>query len=109
MVAFPEELQKVFIGDLRRIEIDPQSLGMAAEIMVRGMFFLATRIAHASANDAVETPEPGIWSPESPKGEDGALQYFRAACINGWSGRRRLLISSVENGGHGGHRGSFHL
>ena len=47
---------------------------MVAHIAVGGVWGGAACVADTGAADAGETPEPGVWAPESAHGEGGRFE-----------------------------------
>ena len=74
MVAAPEDVQQLLVGDDRRVEIDLDGLGVVAEAVVSGVVLGAARVAYPGADDAVDSPELGIRTPESAQAEAGGLR-----------------------------------
>jgi hypothetical protein len=64
-MAFPENIQKLPVGDSGRVVIYLESLGMISKAVVGGISLCAARVANARANNSIDSPEPGIRSPES--------------------------------------------
>lgn len=73
MMAAPEDVQQVLVGDDRRVKIDLDGLGVVAEVAVGGVGLRAARVPYPGADDAVDNPELGIRSPESAQAEGGGL------------------------------------
>jgi hypothetical protein len=65
MVAAPEDLQQFLVRDDRRVEIDLDGLGVVAEVAVGGVLPRAAGVPYPGADDAVDSPELGIRTPES--------------------------------------------
>jgi hypothetical protein len=65
MVTIPENIQKLFVGDLLWVIIDLDSLGMVSQATISGVLFGATSITDTSPDYPINAPEPGVWSPES--------------------------------------------
>jgi hypothetical protein len=83
MVAAPKDVQQLLVGDDGRVIIDFNGLSVIAEAVVGGIFLAATRISYPGADDAVDGPELGIRTPESPQGESGGLSVGRNRGIHG--------------------------
>ena len=73
MVAAPEDVQQLLVGDDRRVKIDLDGLGVVTEVAVGGVGLRAARVPYPGADDAVDSPELGIRSPESAQAEGGGL------------------------------------
>lgn len=74
IVAVPEQLEERVVLDDRRIERELDRLGMVADVLVRRRSCRAAGIADLRAKDSIETPEPGVGSPESPEREGEVSQ-----------------------------------
>ncbi|MEL6343331.1 MAG: hypothetical protein AAFV53_09345 [Myxococcota bacterium] len=72
-VAVEVVVQQIFIRDLFWIEDDADGFGVAADVMVGGLRLWRAGVADAGLEDTMETPEPGIGSPESTHGEGRVL------------------------------------
>ena len=79
-MAFPENIQELPVGYSGRVVIYLESLGMIAKAIVGGIFLGAARISNARANNSIDSPEPGIRSPES------AQSKSRRCCLCGYGG-----------------------
>ena len=64
-MTVPEYIQKVMIRYHRRVVFDFNRFTVITETVIRGIFFVTARIADARADDTLETPEPGVGTPES--------------------------------------------
>lgn len=96
MVAAPEDVQQLLVGDDRRVKIDLDGLGVVAEVVVGGVVLGAARVAYPGADDAVDSPELGIRTPESAQAEAGGLGAGRNCGIQG----RDLNIRGAPGGWH---------
>jgi hypothetical protein len=65
IVALPEHVQQLPIGYSLRVVIDLDRLGMVSQVMIGRIFLCSSGIPYACADDAWQTPELGIRSPES--------------------------------------------
>ncbi len=65
MVTIPENIQKLFVGDLLWVVVDLDSLCMVSQTFISGVLLGATSIADTSLDYPVNAPEPGVWPPES--------------------------------------------
>ena len=73
MVAAPEDVQQLLVGDDRRVKIDLDGLGVVAEVVVGGVGLRAACVPYPGADDAVDGPELGIRTPESAQAEGSGL------------------------------------
>jgi hypothetical protein len=110
LMAGPEDVEQLLIGDDVRIEIDLDRLAVVAQAVVGGVFPDAAGIAYARADDTLETPELGVGSPESAQAEGGGLDVLRSIAVERWA----WLRCHTGNGEHaripfasrqGGHQG----
>ena len=109
VVAAAEHLEQLRVGDPARIEIDLDGLGMVSEAAVGGVLAGATAVADPCADDARQTPEPGVRTPESTQGEGGGLDHRRCVDIHGWNATARAGIPDLagqRNQGGSGHQPS---
>ena len=77
-MAIPVDVQQFLVGDLGRVVVNLDRLGVTPQAVVGGVLFVATGIADAGADDTGYTPEPGVGAPESTQGK---------GCCLGLSGR----------------------
>ena len=115
IVALPEHVQERFIRYQNRVIIDLDRLGMLPQVMIRGIRCGPARITHTSSNDSLETPEPGVRTPESAQGKRRRICFIRRCGVYGWNrasgtgtGLRRLqgcfpfyffrIAACIENG-----------
>ena len=83
-MAFPENIQKLPVGYSGRVVVYLESLGMIAKAVVGGIFLCAARVSNARANNSIDSPEPGIRSPESPHAKGGGfVSLFGGARVEG--------------------------
>ena len=68
-MALPEDRQQLIETDEVRIIDDPHRLAMVAQGVVFRVLSMTAGIADGSGMDSLETPEPGVGSPESPQSE----------------------------------------
>lgn len=94
MVAAPEDVQQFLVGDDCRVKIDLDGLGVVAEVVIGGVGLRSARVPYPGADDAVDSPELGIRTPESAQAEGSGLRVGGNCGIQG----RDLNI----RGGHGG-------
>ncbi len=73
-VGFPENLQKSSVRNDPRIEIDLDRFRMVAEIMICRVRASSPRVTDARSDNSIETPEPGVGTPESAECERCGLQ-----------------------------------
>ena len=84
MVAAPEDVQQLLVGDDSRVEIDLDGLGVVAEVVVGGVVpSAACIIPYPGADNPVNSPELGIWTPESPQSEGSRLHVSGNRGIQG--------------------------
>jgi len=74
MVAAPEDVQQFLVGDDSRVKIDLDGLGVVAEVVVGGVVLSAARVPYPGADDALDSPELGIRTPESAEAEGSGLR-----------------------------------
>jgi hypothetical protein len=82
-MAFPENIQKLPVGYSIRIVIYLESLGMITKAVIGGVFLCAPAVSNARANNSIDSPEPGIRSPESAQSESSRCCLCRRGGING--------------------------
>ena len=82
-MAFPENIQELPVGYSIRVVIYLESLGMIAKAVVGGIFLCAARVANARANNSIDSPEPGIRSPESAQSKGRRFYLCGYGGING--------------------------
>ena len=63
------------------IVIDADRFGMIADIAISGVWRLTACVSNTGADNAFETPEPGVWSPESPKSEGGGFCFSLSGSV----------------------------
>ena len=83
MVAAPEDVQQLLVGDDSRVEIDLDGLGVVAEVVVGGVALRAACVPYPGADDAVDSPELGIRTPESAQAEGSGLRVGGNCGIQG--------------------------
>ena len=76
VMAFPEDIEQFPVGDHGRIEVHLDRLDVVPEIVVFGVLRRPSRVADTGAENAGETPEPGVRTPESAQGEGRRLRRF---------------------------------
>lgn len=90
VVAGPKALQQLLVGDLGGVIVDLDALRVVADAVVGRIGRAAARIADAGADDAGETPEPGVGAPESTEGKGRGLGPLGSGAVDGGNcGRRR--------------------
>jgi hypothetical protein len=75
----PDLPQELLVGQLRRIEVDLEHLGVVGEVLIRRVGGAPAGIADARANDRRVTPELGVGPPESTEAEHRGLGRRRRA------------------------------
>lgn len=90
-MAFPEDFEKFPVRNFCRVIFDPDSLGMVSDIIVGGVRGGPPGISHPGAHYAVQKPEPGIRSPESPQGKGRRFQAAGYIPVEGGNLRRERL------------------
>jgi hypothetical protein len=65
-VVVPKDRQQFLIGDLFGVKNNLDRLRMIAQIRISGRIGRTSGIANLGADNAWNTPEPGVWPPESP-------------------------------------------
>lgn len=101
MVAAPEDVQQLLVGDDSRVKINLDGLGVVAEVVVGGVAPGAACVSYPGADDAVDSPELGIRSPESAQAEGSGLRLGGNCGIQ----RGDLNFRGVHDGLHD--RGPF--
>lgn len=71
VVTGPEHREQVLVAHGVGVVVDLDRLGVAARPMVGRVGSRAPGIPDARADDAIQTPEPGVGAPESTEGEGG--------------------------------------
>jgi hypothetical protein len=87
-MAFPENIQKLAVGYSDRVVIYLESFGMIAKAVVGGIFLCAARVANARADNSIDSPEPGIRTPESAQSK---IRGFYPPWNGGINGRQFIL------------------
>lgn len=77
IVGRPEDREEILEADDLGVIVDLGGLGVIAEIVVSWIARAAASIANTSPDDTGETPELGVGTPESSKGEGHRLDMFR--------------------------------
>ena len=80
-MAVPEYGQEFLICDLRWIVVNLDRLRMTVEVVVCGVIDASTSVTDAGADYSVNTPEPGVRSPESAQGEGSGFSCHRRGGI----------------------------
>ena len=91
LVAAPEDVQQFLVGDDRRVEIDLDGLGVVAEVVVGGVWPRAAGVPYPGADDALDSPELGIRTPESAQAEGRGLR------VGGHAASRGGILTSGES------------
>ncbi len=81
IMACPEDIEQLPVGDHGRIEIHLDRLDVISEVVVRGVLRRPSRVPDTGAENAGETPEPGVRTPESAQGERRRLRRSRKGHI----------------------------
>jgi len=68
-MAIPKYFQQFFVGDLSRVIVNLNRLGVVTQAVISGVLCSPARIANTSANYTRDTPEPGVRAPESAQGK----------------------------------------
>src|ERR1700693_2373960 len=75
VVVFPEDVQELLVGDLRRVVLDLHGLGVArssrTDTLVRRVLRAPPRIADGGFEDALDLPERRLHAPETTRRETG--------------------------------------
>ena len=82
VVAAPEHGQELAVGDTSRVVVNLDCLGVVTEVLISWVPGGAAGVSHAGADYAIETPEPGVRTPESAKGKGGCLYPGRSVPLN---------------------------
>lgn len=84
VMAVPDIGQQLLITQLRRVVPDLKCLSVVLEVTVCGAGGVATAIADDRPVDTFDTPEPGVWTPESTKRKSGNLEILRQLAVDRW-------------------------
>jgi hypothetical protein len=57
---------------------------MVAEFIVRGIYGGTPGVADDSADNPLNTPEPGVRTPESAQGKGGRFRHGWPVSVDGW-------------------------
>ncbi len=82
IMACPEDIEQFPVGDHGRVEVHLDRLDVVPEIVIRGVLRRSPRVPDAGAENAGETPEPGVRTPESAQGEGRRLRHSGQGCID---------------------------
>ena len=82
VMARPEDVEQIPVGDHGRIEVHLDRLDVVPEVVIRGVLRRPSRVPDAGAEDAGETPEPGVRTPESAQAEGRCLRHSGQGCID---------------------------
>lgn len=74
-MPLPEALQEILVGDLFGVEVDLRALGMVSNFVIAGIGCAATGVPDPCCADSLQTPEPGVRTPESPQRKGSSLQF----------------------------------
>src|SRR5512143_2723654 len=74
IMACPEDIEQFPVGDHGRVKLHLDRLDVVPEVVVRGILRRPSRIPDTGAENARETPEPGVRAPESAQGEGRRLR-----------------------------------
>lgn len=96
VVAGPEDLEQLFVGDLLGVEVDLEGFAVIAHAAVAWVFLASAGVADTGADDAFETPKLGVRAPESAEGEGRDFER---------NGARGDCVLGAGLGGHSGVRG----
>ena len=88
-MAVPEDIEQIGVADLCRVILHLQGLCSVADAAIGGVFYCTAGVPRTSADDAVEKPEPGIRTPESPHGKGGSTKAYRYGFVHGRTRIRR--------------------
>ena len=94
VVRLPDQVDDRLAGNLRRIKLDLERLGVILEIVIGRKFLPAAGVTDSRAVDAFDDPKLGVGSPKSPEGKGRNLQVFRDRQINRWNGDRNVRVWS---------------
>ena len=87
-MAVPENVQQFAVRYTGGVVRYPYCLGMVAKLIVRRVYLGASGITDYGADNSLNTPEPGVRTPESAQGKGGRFRNGRALNIYG----RNLLF-----------------
>jgi hypothetical protein len=82
VMACPEDIEQFPVGDHGRIEVHLDRLDVVPEVVIRRVLRRPSRVADAGAENAWETPEPGVRTPESAQGESRRLRHSRQGSVD---------------------------
>ena len=98
-VAREEDGEQVAVGDRQRGVVDFDRLRVVAEPVVGRRGGRAPAVADPRADDAVQTPEPGVGSPESTEGEGRGREIGRLCGVERRArGRLRRGVREQRHG-----------
>ena len=95
-MAFPENIQQLVISEAPGIIIHLHRLCMVTNVAVVRRIYPAPGISHTRSNHALDYPEPGFDSPESPQTEGCSFKVGWHRRINGWNRRRSGFICKAH-------------
>ena len=87
VMTFPEDGQKLRIGDALRIIVDLHGLGVIANVAIIGAGGGAAGVAYTGADDAIDQPELGFNTPESAQAEGSGFECIGGRPVDGRYGR----------------------
>lgn len=86
VVAVPEDVEQLLVGNLSRIKIELEGLGMVAETVIGWVQLFAAGVTDPGADHAFDTPKLGVWSPESTQGKGGRFEVRGCSSVDGRNG-----------------------
>ncbi len=84
VMAFPEDIEQILVGDYGRIKIYLHRFGVIPDSSVCRILCRTSRVPHAGPHDPGKTPEPGVGTPESTHSEGRRPRAFRSRNVDRW-------------------------
>ena len=80
-MAVPENDQEFLVCDLSWIVVNLDRLRMAVQIVIGRVTGATASVSDTGADYSIDTPEPGVRSPESAQGEGSSFSPHRRGGI----------------------------
>jgi len=84
-VGREKNLQKLIVADHVRVVIHLDRFDVVADPLIGRIARCAPRVSDPRPDNPFQTPEPGVATPESAKGESGGLKFLAEsgrACVH---------------------------
>ena len=82
-----EKGEQLFIADDVGIVVDLNGLGVVRQVVIGGVLGTPSGVAYTRPDNAVETPELGVGTPESAQGKGRRLKHGRSTGVE-WRNAR---------------------